>query len=160
VCRSVEQVKGQVPFKQPKTAKGRRSIALPSLTVEALRKHRAEQAQVRLLLGKDYQDQDLIFARHDGSVWLPDAFTASFRRMVSNANLGHIRFHDLRHSHATQLLIQGVHPKVVSERLGHSTIAITLDTYSHVLPGIQEEAAAKVDAALRLAVSSESEISN
>jgi integrase len=125
-----------------------------------LRKHRAEQARERLLMGKGYKDQDLVFAQHDGNVWLPDRFTGSFRRLVRTAKLGHIRFHDLRHSHATQLLMQGVHPKVVSERLGHSSISITLDTYSHVLPGIQEEAAAKIDAALRRAVTADSDISN
>ena len=63
-----------------------------------------------------------------------------------------LRLHDLRHTHATQLLSQGVHPKIVSERLGHATVAITLDTYSHVLPGMQEEAAQKIDASLRLAI--------
>ena len=111
-------------------------------------------------MGKGYKEQDLVFAQHDGNVWRPDLFTALFRRMVRKAKLGHIRFHDLRHSHATQLLMQGVHPKVVSERLGHSTIAITLDTYSHVLPGIQEEAAEKIDAALRRAITADSDISN
>jgi integrase len=160
VRRSVEQVKRQVTFKPPKTAKGRRLISLPSFTVDAFRKHRAEQAQERLQMGKGYEDQDLLFAQYDGNVWLPDLFTASFRRMVRNAKIGHIRFHDLRHSHATQMLMQGIHPKVVSERLGHSSIAITLDTYSHVLPGIQEEAAAKIDAALRGAVIADSDISN
>lgn len=71
---------------------------------------------------------------------------------MRNADFGHLRFHDLRHSRATQLLIQGIHHKVVSERLGHTTIAITLDTYSHVLPGIQEQAAEKLHAALREAI--------
>ena len=90
VRRSVEQVKGQITFKQSKTSKGRRLISLPSLTVDALRKHRAEQAQERLLMGKGYKDQDWVFAQHDGNVWLPDLFTALFRRMVRKAKLGHI----------------------------------------------------------------------
>jgi integrase len=152
VRRSVEQVKGTVTFKAPKTAKGRRQIVLLAITVDALRKHRAEQAQERLSMGKGYADQDLVFADINGDVWIPSALTGAFRRLVRDADLGHVRFHVLRHSHATQLLIQGIHPKVVSERLGHSTISITLDTYSHVLPGIQEEAAEKLDAALRDAI--------
>ena len=80
-------------------------------------------------------------------------FGDAFRRLVRGTDIGHVRLHDLRHGHASTLLAEGVHPKVVSERLGHSTIALTLDTYSHVLPGIQEEAAEKVDAALRDAIS-------
>ena len=76
---------------------------------------------------------------------------------VKSSGLPHIRFHDLRHSHATQLLKQGVHPKVVSERLGHSKVGITLDTYSHVLPGMQEDAADKIDVALRVAIQNNEE---
>ncbi len=79
---------------------------------------------------------------------MPDRFTAAFRRLQVKANIGGVRLHDLRHTHATQLLRQGIHPKVVSERLGHSTVGITLDTYSHVLPGMQEESAARLDALL------------
>ena len=104
------------------------------------------------MMGKGYADQDLVFADVNGDVWMPSKLTGAFRRLVRDADFGHVRFHDLRHSHATQLLIQGIHPKVVSERLGHSTISITLDTYSHVLPGIQEKAAEKLDAALRDAI--------
>jgi integrase len=103
------------------------------------------------MIGPAYQDQGLVFAQEDGSVWSPNGFTMAYRKLVKKAGLAALRFHDLRHSHATQLLRQGIHPKVVSERLGHSSISITLDTYSHVLPGIQEEAANKLDAALRAA---------
>lgn len=152
VRRSLEWVKGEVQFKPPKTAKSRRKVSLPDVTVEALRAHRADQARERLQLGPDYQDNGLVFAWFDGNVWIPDRFTAAFRRLVNKAGIGHLRFHDLRHSHATQLLKEGVHPKVVSERLGHATIAITLDTYSHVLPGLQEDAASRVDAAFKAAM--------
>jgi integrase len=92
----------------------------------------------------------------DGTVWLPDRFTAAFRRLQAMANIGVVRLHDLRHTHATQLLRQGIHPKIVSERLGHSSVGITLDTYSHVLPGMQGEAARKLDTALRLAINRQS----
>jgi integrase len=87
----------------------------------------------------------------DGGIWSPAAFTDQFRRLTRRHGIA-LRFHDLRHSHATQLLMQGVHPKIVSERLGHSTIALTLDTYSHVLPTMQDEAAALIDASLRAAM--------
>lgn len=82
----------------------------------------------------------------------PRALTAGFKRLVANLELPPVRLHDLRHTHASQLLRQGVHPKVVSERLGHSTIGITLDTYSHVMPGMQEEAARRIDNALSQAI--------
>ncbi|MCZ6860017.1 MAG: site-specific integrase [Alphaproteobacteria bacterium] len=90
--------------------------------------------------------------RPDGSPWPPDSLSTAFAGLIRRSDLPRIRFHDLRHSHATQLLRHGIHPKVVSERLGHSKVGITLDTYSHVLPGMQEEAAQKIDASLRLAI--------
>lgn len=150
VRRSVERTTLEgTKFKQPKTAKSARSVALPSLVIEALNRHKTEQKKERLLLGRGYQDSDQVICHPDGSLWDPHSFTAAFRRFASDLDIGHFRFHDLRHSHATQLLTAGVHPKVVSERLGHSSIGITLDTYSHVLPGMQEEAAEKVDQLLR-----------
>lgn len=152
VRQALEQTCGLIQFKKPKTRKSQRTIALLSITVEALRAHKVEQKKLRLLVGPAYEDQGLIFARQDGSVWPPNGLTSSFRKLIKKVGLGALRFHDLRHSHATQLLRQGVHPKVVSERLGHASIAITLDTYSHVLPGIQEEAAIKLDIALRAAM--------
>ncbi len=155
VRQSLEQTKNSIAFKQPKTQKARRTIALPRMTVEALRYHKTEQAKERLLVGPDYKDRGLVLARADGSPWKPDSFTSSYRSLVRRLGLSHIRFHDLRHTHATQLLRQGVHPKVVSERLGHSTVGITLDVYSHVLPGMQEDAARRVDAALRTALQDE-----
>ncbi len=152
VRRTVEQSRGGVHFNPPKTKKSRRSITLPPITVEALRRHRIERKQERLLLGPIYEDSGLVVCQANGRLWLPDNFTAAYRRLVRSTGLVGVNFHGLRHTHATQLLRQGVHPKIVSERLGHSSIAITLDIYSHVLPGMQEEAAAKVDAALRLAL--------
>lgn len=112
---------------------------------------RARQAAPLRGLRDAYGNEDLVCAREDGSLWRPDTFTADSARLAKKASLK-LRLHDLRHSHATQLLINGVHPKVVSERLGHSSVGITLDTYSHVLPGLQEEAVKKLDGALRLAI--------
>ena len=156
VNRAVEQIKGHTSFKEPKTSGAKRNIALPSITVEALRRHRAQQNKERLMLGLAYQDNGFVFCQPDGTLWLPDRFTAAFRRLQAKANIGGVRLHDLRHTHATQLLRQGIHPKIVSERLGHSSVGITLDTYSHVLPGMQAEAARKLDAALRLAINRQS----
>ena len=110
------------------------------------------QAERKLLLGPAYADLDLVTCQEDGQLITPQAFSQAFVRLLKRAKLRRVRVHDLRHSHATQLLRQGVHPKIVSERLGHATISITLDTYSHVLPGMQEDAARRVDAALRAAM--------
>ena len=152
VRRSLEQTRDGLRFKQPKTGKGMRSVALPGIAIQVLRRHKTEQAQERLKLGPAYEDNDLVSPRPDGSPWPPDSLSTAFASLIRRSDLPRIRFHDLRHSHATQLLRHGIHPKVVSERLGHSKVGITLDTYSHVLPGMQEEAAGKVDAALRLAI--------
>ena len=81
----------------------------------------------------------------------PTLITVAWVRLIRDSDLPQLRFHDLRHAHATHLLASGVHPKVASERLGHSRVGITLDLYSHVMPGMQEDAVAKVDAALRAA---------
>lgn len=151
VQRSIEQTHAGMRFKSPKARKGR-LIALLPITVEALEQHRQLQDQQKKKLGNAYQDQDLICAREDGSLWKPDAFTAEFARLARKAGFKGIRLHDMRHSHATQLLRHGVHPKIVSERLGHSKVGITLDIYSHVLPGMQEDAALKLNLSLGAAI--------
>lgn len=156
VCRALEQTREGLSFKVPKTPRSRRSIALPALLVEALREHRKEQAEARLRFGPVYQDMGLLCPAVDGTPWNPRAFTKAFSVLARRAGFEGVRFHDLRHAHASHLLRYGVHPKVVSERLGHATVAITLDRYSHVLPGLQEDAALKVDAALRAALEASS----
>ncbi len=155
VRRSLQQTRDGLTYKEPKTARARRKVTLASLAVEALRQHKAVQAEERLRLGSVYQNNGLVFPRPDGQPWPPDAFTSTFAAFIRRSKLPQIRFHDLRHSHASQLLRQGVHPKVVSERLGHSTVSITLDTYSHVLPGLQHDAALGVNGALRSAIERE-----
>jgi integrase len=145
VIQSVEVTKTSLGFKEPKSKSGKRSIALPQVTVDIFLKHRKEQNEQRLMLGAGYKNLDLVFPNYDGAIWHPDVFSNVFRRHAVKINLKTTRFHDLRHTHATQLLLQGIHPKVVQERLGHSSIVITLDTYSHVLPNMQEEAAEKID---------------
>ena len=134
-----------VTVSTPKTAKGRRSVALDLATIAALRAYRARVFEERLAFGLGTpSDDEVVFTEVDGSAIHPGQFSARFDRLVKSAGLPRIRLHDLRHTHATLALAAGVHPKVVSERLGHSNISITLDTYSHAIPALEEEAAAKV----------------
>jgi integrase len=146
---AVRDVDGQVGrhvlvFGEPKTTKGRRTVPLPPQTVAVLRAHRKAQAAERLLAGADYHDQDLVFAEPDGSPIHPDKFRKRFEIRIGRSGLPPIRFHDLRHTYATLALRASVHPKVVAEVLGHANISITLDTYSHAIPAMQESAAATV----------------
>ena len=144
---------GGLVVTQPKTPQSRRRIALSQDIVTLLRSHRARQAAARLEAGPAWQDGGWVFARRDGRPIDPNDVTRAFTRIARAAGLHGVRFHDLRHTHATLMLMHGVHPKVVSERLGHSTITITLDTYSHVLPGLQEAAAQAFEEGLRGVVS-------
>ncbi len=102
-----------------------------------------------MLLGKPLLPNELVFSNPDGSPFQPDSITKAFTRITRSIGLYGVRFHDLRHTHATLMLWQGIHPKIVSERLGHSSIAITLDTYSHVMPGLQEAAAQRFEEGLQ-----------
>ena len=135
-------------FRQPKTYRSVRPVSLSPLTVERLKRHHASQLEERLAAGPAYQNLDLVFATPIGRPIYPGTLRANWLRILGEAGLRHLRFHDLRHAHASLMLQNGEHPKVVSERLGHSTVAITMDLYSHVMPGIQDEAAARLDALL------------
>jgi integrase len=153
VVESLEQTKGGVlRFKAPKTEKAR-AITLPAFAVEELRRLKREQAEELLALGIRQSGETLVCARADGDPHQPRSltheFTYLFRRLKA---IPRVRFHDLRHSHATQLLLAGVHPKVAQERLGHSTISTTLDLYSHVTETMQEDAAVELDTAFRAAM--------
>jgi integrase len=150
VTQTLEQTREGLRLKVPKTQRGRRVVALGSVTVDALRRHKAQQAARKLRLGPAFQDQGLVFPSPDGNLWKPDKFSYDFSVLAEHRGIARVRFHDLRHTHATELLRGGVHPKIVSERLGHSTIGITLDVYSHVMPGMQEEAVRKFDEALQV----------
>jgi len=142
---------GRNVFQQPKTAKGRRIVALTPTAVLALRAHREQQEAERAFLEVPSTGDSLVFSHPDGSPLLPNTVTHAFIKIARRAGLRGIRLHDLRHTHASLLLRQGVHPKIVSERLGHANIAVTLDTYSHVLPGLQEAAARQFDEGLQAA---------
>ncbi|WP_026975842.1 site-specific integrase [Alicyclobacillus contaminans] len=141
VQRTLDYVKKQPVVKELKTDRSRRYIALPSQAVEALRAQRTMQAQDRLLIGPGYKVSDWVFTNELGEPLSPNSVNTAWYRALQNVNVPRIRFHDLRHTHASLMLQQGVNPKIVSERLGHATVQITLDTYSHVLPGLQREAA-------------------
>jgi integrase len=146
VVHTLTVVGHDVMVSEPKTAKGRRSVALDPATVAALREHRKEQRKERLAFGEGWRDEQLVFTLEDGSHIHPTRFSAWFSQHARRAGLPAIRLHDLRHSYATAALSAGIPAKVVSERLGHANISITLDTYSHVLPSVQEDAAAAVAA--------------
>jgi integrase len=134
----------RVASSRGKTERSRRRVALDAATVQALREHRKQQAAERLAFGPGYEDQGLIFCREDGAPLHPERVSQMFRRHVRGLELPRIPLKNLRHTWASLALQAGVHPKVVSERLGHATVSFTLDTYSHVMPGLQEDAAAAV----------------
>jgi integrase len=129
---------------EPKTAKGRRSLALDPATVAALREHRRRQLEERLAVGSRWEDSELVCTWPDGRPLHPERFSKCFEQHGRAAGLPRVRLHDVRHSYATAALAAGIPAKVVSERLGNANIAITMDTYSHVLPGLDAEAAEAV----------------
>jgi integrase len=140
ICRSVSRLTGHgFVESEPKTAASRRKITLPQFALEALRVHRTRQLEARLKAGERWEDRDLVFPNIWGGFLSTNRLFSSFIALLKDAGLPHVRFHDLRHSAATILLVMGAHPKVVQELLGHSRIAMTLDIYSHVLPSMQEE---------------------
>ena len=145
VTESAEQTRAGVRYKKPKSGKGR-TVALSARVVNELRSHRVQQARELLKLGVPLTDDTFVVAQADGSPLQPRTITHQWYQLLANhKTLPRIRFHDLRHAHATHMLSSGVHPKIASERLGHSKVGITLDLYSHVMPGMQEDAAARVD---------------
>lgn len=131
----------QIVFRGTKTAKSSRKVALDPVTCGVLRQHRSNEIALCKTLQIKFTEDRLVFCHWDGSPLLPSTVSQAWRRLTRGLGFNNIRFHDLRHSHATLMLKAGVHPKVVQERLGHSSIAITLDTYSHVMPGMQHHAA-------------------
>jgi integrase len=140
------QVRGKLAYSTPKTDKGRRSIALDPATVARVRAHRKNQAAERLALGPAYSDGDLVFCNEAGEPIKPDTLSQFFARRREQLALPALSIHGLRHTHASLALQAGVNPKVVSERLGHAAVSFTLDCYSHAIPAMQEDAAAKVAA--------------
>lgn len=140
------KVKTAVQITELKSTRSRRTIALPAVAITALRSHRVRQLEARLLAGRRWQDRGFVFASSIGTPLEPRNVTRQFKALLTAASLPNIRLHDLRHSCATLLLAQGVNPRVVMETLGHSQVSLTLNTYSHVLPALQRDAAARMDA--------------
>jgi integrase len=134
---------------EPKTKKSRRTVRLTPRVVEALRSHRARQAEDKLRAGGLYRDQGLVFASEGGGLINPSNLRQrSFAPLLEKANLPHITFHDPRHTCASLLFQRNVHPKLVQDLLGHASVAITLYTYSHMLPGMSSVAADAMGEAL------------
>jgi len=147
VRHTIVSVGYQILESDPKTSRGERTIDLDSTTIAVLTDHRLAMEERATSLRRSADA--LVFARPDGSPLHPDLVRQSFGRAVGRAPVSRIRFHDLRHTHASLLLMAGVPPKVVSERLGHATVAFTMDVYAHVIPGMQAEAAKAFDAMMR-----------
>jgi integrase len=146
VTRSLHQLGGgEIVIRSPKSERSRRVVSLPPSAGEVLREHRAGQARQRAAVGNNLKEDDLVFSSPDGRPLRPDTVTHAWVKLVRRIGLDGTRLHDARHTHASLMLKQGVHPKIVQERLGHASIQLTLDTYSHVAPGLQEAAAAGFD---------------
>jgi integrase len=141
-------VKTSVQITDLKSVRSRRTIALPAVVIAALRSHRTRQLEARLAAGRHWQDRGFVLTSGVGTPLEPRNVTRQFKALLRAANIRNMRLHDLRHSCATLLLAQGVNPRVVMETLGHSQVSLTLNTYSHVLPALQHDAAARMNAVL------------
>jgi len=132
-------------FSEPKTAKSRRTLPMPKNFFVELKRHKRLQAEQMLKLGQSYERNNFVFATDEGKpIYLRNLRKRNFAKILEKADLTGFRLYDLRHSTATLLLSEGINPKIVSERLGHASIVLTLDTYSHVLPDMQKEATSKL----------------
>jgi integrase len=153
VRRTLLRTKAGVPeYGEPKTARSRRTLKLPAVAMAALRAHRDRQAWDRQALGDGWAEYDLVFATQLGTAFLAADVSHKFKRAVERAGLPRrIRFHDLRHASATAMLRAGIHPKAASARLGHSTIGITMDLYSHAIEELDADAADKLEEVFRRA---------
>lgn len=148
VVQQLSEYAGAMRFSTPKTASGARRVALDGATVTALREHRRRQLEERLAWGAGYQDGGLVFAREDGTPLRPATVTRALADLAVAAGVPRLTPHGLRHTWATLALASGVHPKVVADRLGHASVAVTLDRYSHVVEGLDRAAADTVAAVI------------
>lgn len=146
VQRTVNRITGHgFQETEPKTKSSRRRIVIPEMAVEVLKVHCMHQDEVRIKAGERWWDQGIVFCNRFGGHMNPERMVSMFHKVLEDAGLPNMRFHDLWHSAATILLVAGVHPKLVQERMGHSTIAMTIDIYSHVIPSMQQEVVDKID---------------
>jgi integrase len=150
ICQTILPIAHRPTVGEPKTARGRRSVALDRGTVAALQLHRKAQLEQRLLVGPDFHDHGLVFALPDGHPLNPEYVSRRFQRLVGATGLPSVRLHDLRHTHATLALAAGVPTRILSGRLGHSAVAVTTDIYQHAIPDLEaafaEQIASLVDA--------------
>ncbi|HUW66292.1 MAG TPA: site-specific integrase [Spirochaetia bacterium] len=133
----------------PKTKKSKRTVTLPHSIIPDIKKHKTEQGKERISHSDIYQNNDLVVCRPDGTPLNPGSFSHQFGNLLDSNGLPHVRFHDLRHTHASRLLENGVDSKTISERLGHSDVGTTLKTYSHVSPKMRDKSAEVMDEILR-----------
>ena len=146
VVQTIQKLNGgRVVIQGPKTSRSRRRVDLTPSSAQVLREHRNRQAALGTFVGAPVSGESLVFTHSNGSPLTPNVVSHAFRKLVRRLGFEGVRLHDMRHTHATIMLAQGIHPKIVSERLGHSSVSITLDTYSHVLPGLQERSARRFD---------------
>jgi integrase len=145
VARSLQRIEGKLRIEELKSRSSRRCIKLPEVALASLKTHRIHQAEERLAAGHTWQDTDLVFTTRQGKLLAPRFIARSFKRILKLAGLPDTRVYDLRHTCATLLLVQGVHPRVVMEILGHSQISLTMNTYTHVVPQLQNQAAGLMD---------------
>jgi integrase len=150
VTQTLHQLRsGEYIFREPKSKHSKRQIALsPSLAI-LLWQYQLKQEHAHKLFGESLTPKGLVFSHPDGRPFRPNSVTRAFQAIADSVGLRGARLHDLRHAHATILLQEGVHPKIVQERLGHSSVSTTLDIYSHVIPGLQEAAACKFEEGLQ-----------
>jgi len=149
IDKSLQRIPGRgFVLADTKTRRGRRSILVPIITAEALRRHRSAQADLRRAAGREWTEGDFVFTSSTGRPLDARNVQRTFARILRKARLPQMRFHDLRHSCASLLLTQGVSPRVVMETLGHSRISVTMDTYTHVMPSLMRDAADAMDRSL------------
>lgn len=149
IVQSIQRFNRTTVISEPKTASGRRRVALTPMAVALLKRQKASQNADRLRAGPAFQDSGLVFTNALGEPVKIEQARALFKQAIKAAGLPDIRLYDTRHTHASLLLHENVHPKIVSERLGHSNISVTLNVYSHLLPGLQDAAASKLDQLLQ-----------
>ena len=152
VRQALQRVDKELRFVEPKSEQSRRTIAIPEFAAAVLKRHRTTQLEERLKAGSRWTDSGLVFTSTIGTPLDERNVRRAFTAILKGANLPRIRIHDLRHTCASLLLVQGVHPRVVMETLGHSQISLTMETYSHVLPALQHEAARQIDTLLNTRV--------
>jgi integrase len=153
VNRALYKRDGKVTFKEPKTKHSRRKVAMTPKLAIFLRDYHTKREEILWKLGKIISLDDLVFAHTGGEPLDPSVVSHEFHKIATRAGLGNVRFHDLRHSFASLMLSRGVAPKIISEALGHASVAFTMDTYSHIIEGMQEDAMSRLNDVLPAGVS-------